>query len=453
MTRALAKPLPLLLSLSLAGYLASAPVIPSRAADAETAPATGIQPEYMDKTVSPCENFFEYANGAWLKKTEIPADRPSWGVLNIINDKNLELLRKLLEKAESTAAAEGSNEKKLGDLYFSGMNEKEIEAQGIKPLDEELQKIQAIDSLEALRKETARLHQFGVEIFFVVSSGQDFKDSTRVIAQTEQGGLGLPDRDYYLEADEDSKKTREQYVAHMNKMFALAGADKEKASRDAETIMRIETAFARASMKKEEMRNPEAVYHKMELKEVEALTPHFSWKQYVSDIGFPDISVINVGQPDFFKAMDHELATVSLDDWKTYLRWHLLNDAAPYLSSALVNEDFDFNGRILKGSKALLPRWKRVVEATNMTIGMALGEQYVKAAFPPDAKEHALALVKRLKDQLRGDLETLDWMGPETRKQALKKLEAFGQKIGYPDKWRDYSALKIDRQSYLWNVM
>lgn len=433
--------------------LESVPVSAETVSVSTTDSTSGIQVANMDKAVPPCEDFFQYANGTWLKNTPIPPDYSSWGVLNIINDKNLKLLRKLLEDAAANKdAAVGSVERKLGDFYSSGMDETKVEADDLKPLQDELSRIDSIKDLSQLQAEIARLHSFGVSAFFAFSSGQDFKDSTQMIAQAEQAGLGLPDRDYYTENDDATKKTRDQYLAHLSKMFVLLGEPQQKADASAATVMSIETKLAQASMTKAEMRNPEAVYHKMTVSSFVELTPHFAWPRYLTDIGYPNIQDINVGQPDFFKALDQRLTDVAIDDWKTYLRWHLTNEAAQYLSARFVNEDFDFYGHSLKGSKQLLPRWKRVVNATNATLGQALGEQYVKVAFPPEAKAHALDLVHRLKTQLRKELTTLDWMTPETRKNALAKLDAFGEKIGYPDKWRDYSKLEINRDSYVWNV-
>lgn len=413
----------------------------------------GIDVANMDKTVEPFVDFFEYANGTWLKKTPIPNEYDKWGVLNIINDKNLAHLNVILEKAsrDETAAA-GSNQKKVGDFYFAGMNTEQVEKADVTPLSDDLQKIDSVKSLDDLRVETGHLHKLGVNALFNFSSGQDFKDSTRVIGQAFQAGLGLPDRDYYTNTDDHSVKLREKYVQHVSKMLTLIGYPQAEADTKAKRIMEIETRLAEGSMKNHDMRDPDKIYHKMTLVEIEELTPKFAWTEYMKEIGYPDAGDVNVGTPEFFKTMNKQLNEVSIDDWKTYLKWHLVSKAAPYLSTRFVDENFNFYGKTLTGKKENLPRWKRVVNASDKAMGEAVGETYVKEAFTPEAKERALNLVQKIKEVLREDLARLDWMGEETRKNAIAKLDALGLKIGYPDRWRDYSKLEIDRDSYLANA-
>jgi putative endopeptidase len=298
----------------------------------------------------------------------------------------------------------------------------------------------------------ARLQQQGVSVMFRFTSNQDAKDSTQVIATALQGGLGLPERDYYLRDDEKSKKLRDDYSKHIAKMFELLGDSATKGETEAATVLKIETSLAKASMSNVDMRDPVKTYHKMKIAELQALTPDFSWDSYLKTAGHGDVTELNVAQPEFFKALDAQLTSTPLDDWKTYLRWHVLDSEAAALPEKFVNEDFDFRGRILTGAKQIQPRWKRCVQSTDRNLGEALGQVYVQKYFPPEAKAHALEMVHNLIAALRDDLKTMPWMGPETRAQASAKLAAFAVKIGYPDKWRDYSALQVDRSSYLGNV-
>ena len=417
------------------------------------AAATSIDVANMDTSVAPEKDFFHYANGTWLKNTPIPGDYANWGVLNIINDENLARVHKILEEAAANKnSPPGSNEQKIGDFYFSGMDTAKIESVGVNSLNDEFKRINAIKDINDLQDEIARLHPYGVDALFKFSSNQDFKDSTQFIGSAWQSGLGLPDRDYYTNSDDDWKKKRAEYVAHMTKMLEFLGNSAEKAAAKAKKIMEIETTLAQASMKNEDTRKPELIYHKMTVAKLNELTPHFSWTKYLAAIKHPSIADITVGQPEFFKVMDKQIASVSMDDWKDYLTWHLIDGAAAYLSAKFEDEDFDFHGKLLQGKKVNLPRWKRVVNATNEALGEAVGQVYVRTAFPPEAKKRALDLVHQLKDVLKADLSSLDWMNPETRKNALTKLESFQEKIGYPDKWRDYSSLHINRDSYVWNV-
>jgi predicted metalloendopeptidase len=287
---------------------------------------------------------------------------------------------------------------------------------------------------------------------FAFGSDQDFKDSSKVIGEANQGGLGLPDRDYYTRADEKSKKLLNQYVEHVTKIFTLAGDPQDQAAAEAKTVLQIETSLAQASMNNVDLRDPVKVYHKMSLAEAQALTPHFSWTSYFQAVGSPKLTEMNIGQPDFFKAVDGMLTSVSLGDWKTYYRWHLIHSTARLLSEPFVQENFNFTGRILTGSTEIRPRWKRCTAGVDQQLGEALGQVYVQKYFPPEAKAKALDLVHNLMSALQDDLQTLPWMSPATRKAAVEKLAAFATKIGYPDKWRDYSALKIDRESYVQNV-
>jgi putative endopeptidase len=418
------------------------------------AEAHGVDLTILDKTCKPCSDFYNYANGEWLKKNPIPAAYPSWGRFNELAERNREQLHGILESAAANAnAVSGSNEQKIGDFYASCMDEKQVNTAGAKPLDSEFGRIEAVNNMADLQAEVAHLQSVGVGALFQFGSTQDMKDSTHVIGGADQGGLGLPDRDYYTKTDEKSKQVREQYRDHIAKMFALTGDDAAKSANEANTILELETRLAEASLTNVERRDPDKTYHKMSRVQLRTLTPNWSWDTYFQQIGYSNIDAVDVSAPKFFESMSRQLKEVPLSDWKTYLRWHLVNSAAPWLSQSFVDEDFNFKGRVLQGTKELLPRWKRCVSATDRQLGEALGQIYVEKYFPPRAKVRAQEMVGRLVDALHDDLQTLSWMGPATRQQALIKLSMFARKIGYPDKWRDYSAYRVDRTSYAANQM
>jgi putative endopeptidase len=412
----------------------------------------GFDPMNLDKTASACTDFYQYANGGWLAANQIPAAYPSWGIANILDEKNREVLHEILEAAaKNTSAPKGSSEQKVGDYYATCMDEQKIEAEGAKPLAPQLALIAGIKDQKSLQAEIAHLHSVGINAVFASDSTQDFKNSAEVTFEVYQGGLGLPDRDYYTKTDDKSKTIRDEYVKHVAKMFELLGDDAAKAAREAQTVLGLETKLAEASMTRVEMRDPEKIYHRMTVAQMHDLAPAFDWPGYLQALGVPQKADVNVATPDFFKAMNQQLTSASFGDWQTYLRWHLINSNAAALSSKFVDEDFNFKGRILQGSKENLPRWKRCAAGTDRVLGEALGEVYVKKAFPPAAKARALEMVRNLEAALKSDISTLSWMGDATRKQAIVKLDAFLNKIGYPDKWRDYSALQVDRGSYVDN--
>ena len=433
----------------------------ARATDTSVRPADtivaddnhGFDVSNMDPTASACNNFFQYANGGWIARNPIPAAYPSWGRFNELADKNQEQLRDILENAcKNTRATERSNEQKIGDYYASCMDETGIEAAGLKPLADELKVIDAIKDQSTLQSEVARLHMQGVRVMFRFGSAQDFKQSTQVIGQLFQGGLALPDRDYYTKTDDKSRDIRDKYLLHVAAMLELAGADSATARGNAEKVMAIETKLAEASMTRVQTRNPDNIYHKTTLAELNGLAPNFIWSTYFKNIGLANAGSINVGPPDFVKALNTQLTEIPLDQWKTYLRWHLLNLRARALPRKFVEEDSHFNNRILTGTKEPLPRWKRCVAATDNALGEALGQVYVQKHFPPTAKARAMQMVQNLISALRDDLATLSWMDDTTRKRATAKLEAFTRKIGYPDQWRDYATLKVSRNSYAENL-
>ncbi len=418
-----------------------------------TQPVHGFNLANLDRSATPCNDFYQFSSGGWMKNNPIPADRSTWAVFSALRSSNEEALHTILEAAsKDRSAAPGSNRQKIGDFYASCMNESLIEATGTKPLDPEFERIAAIKDTPSLQAEIAHLQRTGMNVAFGFGSLQDFKDSKSVIFVVAQGGLGMPDRQYYLDDDDRSKQLRAGYVQHVTNMLKLLGDDAATSAAEAKAVLDFETTFAKAATKREDLRNPEMNYHMMTLVEVAGLTPHFAWPEYFKQIGAPSVSQVDVAQPDAIKAVDAALASVSLADWKTYLRWHLIHNAAPTLSAKFVDENFDFYGTQLTGAKENLPRWRRCVQQTDGELGEALGQFYVQQYFPPEAKARALELVHNLMAALREDLSTLDWMSPATRQQALHKLDAMNIKIGYPDKWRDYSAFRVDRGPYVDNV-
>jgi putative endopeptidase len=413
----------------------------------------GIDPTIMDTSVKPTTDFYRFANGKWLDKAKIPADLTGTGVFQELYVRNQTILHRVAEKAaQDLTLPADSPARKVGDFYRVGMDVSLADRLGVTPLAPELQRIAGIQDTSALMGTIASLQKEGIGVGFGVGARQDAKNSLQVILQLSQGGIGLPDRDYYLRADDKSQQIRRQYTAHVAHALALAGDPAVSAPAEADSILALETRLAKASMTRVERRDPNASYHKMTLTDLQAQTPGVDWTRYFTTLGKADPGDINMGQPVFFKEFAQTLADVPLDQWKAYLRWHLLRVTSPYLSKAFVDEDFDFN-RNLSGQKQLAARWKRVLSETNNSLGEALGQLYVAQAFPPQARQHALDLVLNLKSVLRDRLQTLDWMSDTTRAQAVRKLDAIRIKIGYPDKWRDYSALTMGQDSYVQNVL
>jgi putative endopeptidase len=399
----------------------------------------------MDRTANPCVDFYQYACGAWIANTPVPADQSSWDTFGDLADRNRAILREILDKASTNNPKRSAVEQKIGDFYSSCMDEPAIERLGTKPLEPELRRIDAIKSKDALPDVVVRLHLLGVQVFFNFSSEPDAKNSLQMIAGVDQGGLGLPDRDYYLKDDPKSVKLRQQYAAHVQRMLELAGESPAKAAAGANQVLRIETDLAKGSLDLVSRRDPNRVYHKLSVSQLAALAPGFDWPKYFAALGAPSFTDLDVSVPEFFKSLDAVLGNASVADIKAYLRWNLLHSEAPFLPKAFVAENFRFYSQTLTGAKEMQPRWERCVKATDADLGFALGQKYVEQAFPPDAKERALSMVREIESMLGQDLESLDWMTSVTKEQALIKLRAVADKIGYPDQWRDYSSVDIVR--------
>lgn len=413
-----------------------------------------FDPASVDSTVRPGDDFFAFVNNKWIAAHPIPADKAKYGSFYMLDDNSLTTLRSALEEASKANASKGTNTQKVGDFWFSGMDTVAIEKAGYTPIQPWLDKINGIKTADDLMRTAAQMHRTYTFAMFMNWVGQDDKNSADVIMNMWQGGLGLPDRDYYLLPDAQSQKNREDYIAHIKNVFTLIGADAAAAEKNANTIMRMEMEMAKASMKNSDMRDPNNIYHKMSVADFQKMTPNMNWSIYFSELKTPEFKTgINIAQPDYFTKLNSMVKTVSMDDWKIYLTYHLVDGASDFLSGAFVQEHFDFHGRKLNGVEQLKPRWKRVVETADFCIGEALGEEYVKAAFSPEAKKRADEMVSNIKTAMGARIQQLDWMSDSTKQQALKKLSTFTVKIGYPDKWRDYSALEIDRGPYVLNVM
>ncbi len=405
----------------------------------------------MDRSADPCVDFFQYSCGGWIKRNPIPPDQSSWDTYSKMQDENLGRLRGILEAAAAPDAGRNPVTQKIGDFYASCTDEKAIDAKGTEPLKPELDRIAKMSSKTELA-DLAAARTGGGGVPFRFDSTQDFRDASKVIANTDQGGLGLPDRDYYLKQDAKSAELRKAYVAHVQKMFELLGDSADTASAEAQTVMRIETALAKGSMTRVERRDPKNLDHKMTGAELEKLSPEFQWEVYFTKVGLPSLNSLNVASPGFLKALNEEISKESLADWKTYLRWHLAHADAQFLSTAFVNENFDFYGKTLQGRKELRPRWKRCTDDVDRDLGEALGQVYVEKYFSPEAKQQALKMVKEIETAMETDINGLPWMSAATKQQALVKLHGMANKIGYPDKWRDYSKLEIVRGDELGNV-
>jgi len=404
----------------------------------------------MDRSIDPCVDFFAYSCGGWIKNNPIPPDQSSWDTYSKMEDENRVRLRGILEAAAAPDAGRNIVQQKIGDYYASCIDEKAIDAKGIDPLKPTLDRVAAMNSKAEIADVAAAMT--GDNILFRFGSIQDFSDANQFIADADQGGLGLPDRDYYTKQDAKSVDLRKNYVAHVQKMFELLGDKPDTAAAEAQTVMHIETELAKGSMTRVERRDPQNLNHKMTTAELEKLSPDFHWPEYFTRIGTPQLASLNVANPSFFKTMNEVINKESLADLKTYMRWHLVHSYAPNLSTRFVDENFAFYGKTLRGQQELQPRWKRCTEEVDENLGEALGQAYVEKYFSPEAKQQALKIVKEIEAAMEQDIEGLPWMSAATKEQALVKLHAMANKIGYPDKWRDYGKLDIVRGDELGNV-
>ncbi len=409
-----------------------------------------FDPAAIDKSADPCVDFYQYSCGQWLKDNPVPPDQTVWYRFSELDEHTRAVLEDILQKAADDKSPKSENERKIGDDYAACMDESAIDAKGLKPFQAELDRVNAMTSMNELPAEVARLQLLGAAPLFSFGSTQDYQDASRMIATADQGGISLPDRDYYL--TDEFKKERDAYGAHLRRMFSLLGDDDKKAAAEADAVLRVETALAKVSMSRDDRREPKNVHHKMDLASFETLSPTFDWKAYLDAVGAPRFKPIDAADPAFFSGMDLALQSVPLGDWKAYLRWNLIHGLVAMAPKPFVDEDFDFFGRTLNGQQTIKARWKRCVEAVDAGIGEALGQAYVEREFTPAAKKRVLGMVHEVEKAMADDIKGLDWMSPETKTRALKKLALVANKIGYPDKWRDYSKLQISRDDALGNL-
>ena len=427
------------------------PILTIPCAAAEKPASDGFNILTLDRKADPCDDFYQFACGGWLSNNPIPADQSKWGRLQELSERNRNTLKGILEKMTGATNNRSEDERKLGDYYASCMDEKSINALGTEPLKRDLGDITSMrDSLD-VSAEIVRLYSEGIPSIFRFGSAQDYKDSTSVIGEVDQGGLGLPDRDYYMKQDAASVEMREKYQNHIEKMFLLAGYDKAASSSAAADVLRFETGLAEISMDKVARRDPEKTYHKMGVKELSSLAPDIDWKNFFHAAGAPEINYINALSPEFLSRACALIKTAPLQEWKTYLSWELINRRADLLSQEFVDEDFNFYGRTLSGARELRPRWKRCVDYADYAMGDIIGRSFVNQSFSPKAKTSALEMVLNIEKALSRDISAQDWMAPETRIRAAQKLAAIENKIGYPDKWRDYSGLEVTSGNWIGN--
>ena len=405
-------------------------------------PKSGIDVDAIDKTCKPCDDFWRFANGAWLDKNPIPASRANWGTMSVMAEGNRERLRVILEAAALAKSAPGSNEQKIGDLYGACMDTGRREALGVKPVQAELDQIGKVTTREELKALMVRFLRNGSPVPFGVMGGPDLKDTSRIVANVFVGGTSLPEREYYFRDDERTKKIRDEFVAHVERTLKLGGIDAPGAGK---TILAFETEAARVTKTIVERRDPYSRYNKMGLEELNALSPSFDWELVLKALHVPGGTALIVNDPNVVRHFEKDLAGAPLETWKLWMQWRVLKSAASLLTDALEREDFEFDDRVLSGTKEMLPRWMRCTATVDRSLGDALGEIFVKKHFPPAAKKRMNELVENVRAALRGELENASWMDPETRKNAIAKLNSFQAKIGYPDRWRDYSKVTVER--------
>lgn len=415
---------------------------------------TGFDTKNLDRSVSPAQDFYQFANGGWMKNNPLPDEYSRFGSFEVLQDENNKILKNILEtSAANKNWTKGSAQQKIGDFYATGMDSIRIEKDGYKPIFSDLKMIDALQNKKELVKYLAEKHLSGVGGFFGFFVRADAKKSTMMAPYLSQGGISLQDVEYYTKDDARSKQIREKYLIHAANMFKLINVDTATAYQYAQTIMNIETKFAKASNTRLENRDPLKTYNKMTLDNLKTISNGFNWNLYFENLGVGNVDIIIVGQPRFFAELGKIVDEVSLDDWKIYMKWNLIRSTAGALSSPFVNELFDFNGKFMSGTKAMQPRWKRVLQSVNGAMGELVGQLFVQEAFPPEAKARAKAIVDNLIVAMGENIKNLEWMSQETKSQAFYKLSSFGVKIGYPDKWKDYSGLEVARDSYIKNLV
>jgi len=414
-------------------------------------PSAGFSVDNIDKSVDPCVDFYQYACGSWIKHTEIPADRPAWQSFAELDESNLEIERGILEKAETGGASRNAVDQKIGDMYASCMDEKAVNAKGIRPITPELTAIAAAKDKSALIEEIAHLHLAGPSALFSFYSNSDLHNADEVIAYIDQGGLSLPDRDYYIKDDSDKVEMRKHFTDFAAELFQLAGQTPQQAADSAQTVLDVETLLAVDSMDRTKRRDPKTRDHKMTRDEAAALAPNFDLNRYFTAVGAPDFKSLNVGNPDFFRQVNGVIESLPLESLKTYVSFQVLRTASPWLSKPFVEANFKMR-QALTGQKQIQDRWKRCVDLVDHSLGEALGQRYVEVTFGPDGKQRMLKMVDALESSLDTDIQGLSWMSDETKKQAKVKLQAIRNKIGYPDKWRDYSSVIIKPDDLYANV-
>jgi putative endopeptidase len=441
---------PIAFGLAAFGQAASSPARSNPAASNPASP--GFDPSAIDPSANPCVDFYHYACGAWMAANPIPPDQSRWGRFDVLQERNREVLRKILEQAANPQAKRSGIEQKMGDYYASCMDESAINAKGIAPLKPELDRIAAVKDKAGLVDAVAGLYQLGAAPFFRFGSSPDAKNSSMMIADLDQGGLGLPDRDYYLKTDDKSVTLRKEYAAHIQRMLELAGTRPEDAAKQAQAIMAIETDLAMGSLDRVSRRDPEKLYHKLPVKDLGTASSDFGWARFFQQVGAPRFNELNVDVPDFVKAVNQVVAKYSLDDLKTYLVWNLLRDSADSLSAPFVDEHFNFYGKTLRGTKELPARWKRCVEAADSQLPDAVGKKFVETTLGPEGVRRTQQMVVEIEKAMGEDLKSLDWMTAKTKQQAEEKLHAIMNKIGTNAKWQTYSTVKITRDDFLGNT-
>jgi predicted metalloendopeptidase len=422
-----------------------------------------FDPTLVDKTLNPCDDFYKYACNKWIAANPIPADQVYWSTGSGLELWNDTVLRETLEANSKNDPQRSPVQKKIGDYWAACMDESGIEAAGLKPLQPELERIAALKSKKEITLEIAHLHHLFPGAwaqsdnqtnspFFGFTGQQDYDDASKVVAQIDQGGLSLPSRDYYINTDEKSVETLKKYRAHVQKMFELAGEAQAQAGQDAGTVVELETAMAKAQMDNVKRRDPKNINNKMSLAQVRELTPSIEWDAYLMAVKAPASDHYIVTSPDFFRAEEKLLEEHPLEHWKTYMRWQAIHRAAFYLNKSMADENFDFFSRTLAGQEQPLPRWRRCTGTADRDLGEALGQAYVDRAFPPESRARTIEMVHAIERAMHDDIESVNWMTPATKEQAMVKLKGIEDKIGYPSHWRDYSSVKVTRDNYLGNV-